>query len=213
MKYIYSVLLLFSAFAYFSPVVANDEFVKDIEIAREIYLKATDGNKRAVRRAIKTIHRLERKYKNHPLVLAYKGGALSLRGVNIGKRPLDRMRETEQGLNVLDRALRKLRGHKGHYLEAVEARLVAAYVFINLPNSYFHRLKEGNHLVEQLLAHPRFVDMPSELQAAIYFAAATSADKHKNQDQLKYYLQLTLKTDPDGKSSKEAQALLKRVEP
>lgn len=204
--------MLLSAFICFSPVVADDQFVKDMEIAREIYLKATDGNKRAVRKAIKTIRKLERKYKNHPLVLAYKGGALSLRGVNIGKRPLDRMRETEQGLNVLDRALRKLDNHKGHYLESVEARLVAAYVFINLPNSYFHRLKEGNHLVEQLLTHPKFSDMPNELQAAIYFAAATSADKHQDQIQLKHYLQLTLKTAPDGKSGKEARVLLKAIE-
>jgi len=212
MKYICQTLLLLSTFVCFSSAVADDQFAKDMDVARDIYLKATDGNKRAVRKAIKTIHKLERKYKNHPLVLAYKGGALSLRGINIGKRPLDRMRETEQGLNVLDRALRKLPNHKGDYLEAVEARLVAAYVFINLPNSYFHRLKEGSRLVEQLLTHPRFSEMPNELQAAIYFAAATSADKHKNQAQLKHYLQLTLNTAPDGKNSKEAQALLKKTE-
>jgi len=204
-------LLLLLTIAYFSPSYADTQFEKDIESAREVYLKATDGNKRAVRKAIKKIHKLERKYRNHPLVLAYKGGALSLRGINIGKRPLDRMRETEEGLNVIDRALRKLARHKGPYLEAVEAKLVAAYVFINLPNSYFHRLKEGNHLVGQLLAHPQFKDMPQGLQAAIYFAAALGAEKVNNQEQFKHYLELTIKTDPDGKNSKEAKALLQGI--
>jgi len=211
MKSICRLFLLLTAFIYLSPAVAEDQFEKDIEAIREIYLAATDGNKRAVRKAIKSIAKIERKYPNHPLVMSYKGGALSLRGMNIGARPLNRMRETEEGLRVIDRALRMLPRHKGNYLEAVEAQLVAAYIFINLPDSIFHRLKEGNHLVEKLLAHNQISQMPDGLQAAIYFAAATSAGKYEAQDRVKHYLELTLKTDPDGKNAKEAQALLKDI--
>lgn len=211
MKSICHTLLLLSALVYLPLSFAEDQFVKDIEAVRELYLKATDGNTSAVRRTINKIRELESKYNNHPLVLAYEGGALSLRGINIGKRPLDRMRETEEGLMVLDRALRELPRHKGHYLEAVEARLVAAFVFINLPDSIFHRLKEGNYLVQQLLAHPRLIEMPQGLQAAIYFAAATSADKFNDPIQLKRYLKLTAKTDPEGENGKKAQAMLKDI--
>ena len=130
-------------------------------------------------------------------MLVYKGSALALRGKETGKRPLDRMRETEEGLYIIDRALRTLRRHNGHYLEIVEAQLVSTYVFINLPDSIFHRLREGQHIVKKLLAHPQFNEMPSGLQAAIYFAAATAAEKSNDAAQHKHYLELTLKTDPD----------------
>ncbi|MBL1260471.1 MAG: hypothetical protein COB33_008070 [Thiotrichaceae bacterium] len=93
-------------------------------------------------------------------MLAYKGGALALRGKEIGKRPLDRVRETEEGLHIIDCALRTLRNHQGHYLERVETQLVSTYVFINLPDSIFHRLREGQHIVKQLLIHPQFDEMP-----------------------------------------------------
>ncbi len=203
--------LLLSALACLSPSYAENQFEIDIKAAREVYLEATDGTERDIRRATKKIRQLESKYPGHPLVLAYKGGALSLRGKDIGKRPLDRMRETEEGLNIIDRALRRLNQHKGHYLETVEARLVATYVFINLPDAIFHRLREGKHLVTQLLSHPRFTEMPQGLQAAIYFAAAIAAEKSSDQNQFKHYLELTFKTDPKGKNGKKARILLKNL--
>ena len=194
------------------PAYAQTQFEKDLEAMRTIYLNATDGEKRAVRKAIRATTKLEHKYRNRPLALAYKGGALALRGINISKRPLDRMRETEEGLNLLDRALRKLSRNRGPEIEHIETRLVSAYVFINLPDSVFHRLKEGSHLVRQLLDHPRFSELPQGLQAAIYFAAATSAEKFNNTQQFRHYLKLTTETDPDGLNGKEAAALLKKME-
>lgn len=211
MKLICRTLLLLTIFVNLSPVVAGDQFLKDIEVVREVYLKATNGDERDLRKAIGEIRKLEIKYQHHPLILAYKGGALSLRGRNIGKRPFDRMRETEEGLHIIDRALRELPAHKGHYLEIVETRLVAAFVFINLPDAAFHRLQKGSHLVEQLLAHSKFTKMPQGLQAAIYFSAAIVADKFNDQDQFKHYLELTIKTDPRGENGKEAQALLSNI--
>ncbi|NOY63523.1 MAG: hypothetical protein GXP10_10325 [Gammaproteobacteria bacterium] len=200
--------LLLMTLLYLPISFAENQFVKDISDFREVYLKATDGNARAVRKAIKGARVLESRHGKSPLVLAYKGGALALRGSNAAKRPLDRMRETEEGLVVLDRALRMLSKHKGGYLEAIETRLVAAFIFINLPDSRFHRLKAGDRLIEQLLAHPKLMQMPQSLQASIYFAAATSAEKRNNPAQSKHYLELTVKTDREGKNGKKAQMLL-----
>ncbi len=211
MKQVSRALLLLAALAWLPAGAADDRFAQDIEAVREVYLQAADGDKRAVRKAINKIRKLERKYRGHPLVLAYKGGALSLRGIDAYKRPLDRMRETEEGLVILDRALRLLNKWEGDYLEAAEARLVAAFVFINLPDSIFHRLREGQRLVKRLLAHPRFAELPRGMRAAIYFAAATNADKHKDQRQFKHYLELTLETDPQGKNAGEARTLLKAI--
>lgn len=211
MKCIYSTLLLLATLISLSPSFAESTFIKEIEVVREAYLVATDGTERDIRNATQKIRKLESKYPSHPLVLAYKGGSLSLRGKDIGKRPLDRMRETEEGLNIIDRALRKLSQHDGDYLEIVETQLVATYVFINLPDAIFHRLREGDHLVKQLLAHPQFSEMPRGLQAAIYFAAAIAADKRNDQAQFRHYLELTHKTDPDGKNGRQAQTLLQQL--
>ncbi len=211
MKPTWSLLVLFSALACLTPSFASTQFEKEIEAVREVYLAATDGSTRDIRRATKKIRQLEKQYPGNPLVLAYKGGALALRGKEIGKRPLDRMRETEEGLHIIDRALRALRSHKGHYLEIVEAQLVSTYVFINLPDSVFHRLREGQHIVRQLLVHPQFEQMPQGLQAAIYFAAAIAAKKYNDITQQKHYLELALQADPDGKSGQQAKMQLKHL--
>jgi len=211
MQPICHLFILLSALICLAPSFASTSFEKDIEAVREVYLIATDGNERDIRRATKKIRHLEKRYPGNPLVLAYKGGALALRGKEIGKRPLDRMRETEEGLHIIDRALRTLRNHKGHYLEIVEAQLVSTYVFINLPDSVFHRLREGQHLIKQLLEHRQLSEMPTGLQAAIYFAAAIAAEKSNDATQQKHYLKLTLKTDPDGKNSKQARTQLKAL--
>ncbi len=204
-----SFALIFPLWAADSP--EDSQFKKDIEETRTIYLKAVDGNKRDVRKAIKHIQKLNKKYPRNPLALVYKGSSLTLRGSDIGERPLNRMRNTEEGLGHIDRALRMLPRYRGDYLGAVEAQLVAAYVFINLPDTIFHRLKEGSHLVKKLLKNPRFNDMPEGLQAAIYFAAATMAEKHNNEIQQKHYLQLTIETDPKGINRKKAEALLEQL--
>jgi len=211
MKCLYCILLFLTTLTLLPASFADSAFNKEIEIVREAYLTATDGTERDIRKASQKIRKLEHKYPFHPLVLAYKGGALSLRGKDIGKRPLDRMRETEEGLNIIDRALRKLSHYDGDYLEIVETQLIATYVFINLPDSIFHRLREGDHLVKKLLAHPQFSAMPQGLQAAIYFAAAIAADKRNDQTQFQHYLELTYKTDPNGKNGQQAQALLQQL--
>lgn len=190
---------------------ADDRLERDIAPFREIYLKATEGDKVSLRLALSMLRDLEGKYPHHPLILTYKGGALSLRGIDIGKRPLDRMRETEEGLNLIDHSLRRLTGTAGQTLAAAEARLVAAYVFIHLPDGIFHRLKEGGRLVDQLLKDDLFIQMPAAMRAAIYFAAATAAAKQNDPTQYKKYLELTVQTDPEGKNGKEALALLKTI--
>lgn len=202
--------LLFITMGVF-PVSAGDAFTKDMEAFREIYIKASDGDKSAVRKAIRAVRKLEGKYRKHPLVMVYKGGTLTLRGIAAGNRPLDRVRETEEGLNVIDRALRMLPRHKGDELERLEARLVAAFVFINIPNSIFHRLNQGQHLVDQLLTYPKFDDLPKGMQAAIYYAAALSAEKHQDPIHYRRYLEMTVETDPEGLNGQEARRLLKDI--
>ncbi len=212
MKTISLSLLLIALLSLATPSIAKDQFLSDLDAAREVYLEATNGEKRKVRKAIRAIKKLESKYPRHPLVLAYKGGALALRGINIGKRPLDRMRETEEGLNILDRTLRLLPRFKGNDVYAIEAKLVIAFVFVNLPDGVFHRLREGTHLINQLMQYPKFDQLPQGMQAAIYLAAAISADSYQQPADYKHYLNLTIETDPNGRSGKDAKALLAAIQ-
>lgn len=192
------------------PVAAN-AFEQDVAAMREVYLDATDGDKRTIRQAIIRIRQLDAKYPNNPLVTAYLGGALSLRGMDIGARPLDRMRETEEGLNLIDRALRRLPQSTIDALEPTETRLVAAYVFINLPNGVFHRLRQGDRLVKELLAHPRLEELPTAMRAAIFFAGATAANRYEDSVAYESFLKKTVETDPDGRNGKKARDLLKKL--
>ena len=125
------------------PAYSDEVFLKDLEAFREIYLDATEGDKRKVRKAIRAAKKFSNKYRKRPLPTMYYGAALSLRGMDISLRPLDRMRETEHGLDIIDRGLRQLKRYKGDELEVAEAKLLVGFLFVNLPDSIFHRLKEG----------------------------------------------------------------------
>ena len=51
-------LLLFVLLG-FTAVVAEDQFTKDISAFREVYIQASDGDKRAVRKALKAVIKSE----------------------------------------------------------------------------------------------------------------------------------------------------------
>lgn len=192
------------------PAVAN-AFEQDVASMREIYLNATEGDKKTIRQAIIRLRELDAKYPNNPLVMAYLGGALSLRGMDVSARPLNRMRETEEGLNLIDRALRRLPQATIDALEPTETRLVAAYVFINLPDGVFHRFREGDRLVKELLARPRLEELPAGMRAAIFFAGATAANRYDDRVAYENFLKKTVETDPNSRNGQKARELLKKV--
>lgn len=102
-KHIHTLLALLLLLSPLAQTNANEQFVKEIEETRAIYLKAVNGNKRDLRKAIRHINKLSQKYPKHPLVMVYLGCSLAQRGRDIGERPLNRMRETEEGLRHIDR--------------------------------------------------------------------------------------------------------------
>lgn len=194
------------------PTLANPQFVKDMDEIRVIYLNAVNsGHKSDLRKAIRHINKLVRKYPNQPLVIVYQGCILAERGRDVAARPLNRMRNAEEGLQLVDQGLHLLKQRDIDLFEDAEARLIAAFLFINLPDGVFHRLREGSHLVEGLLAEPKLNEMPKALQAGIYYAAASVADKYNDKEKQRHYLELTLKTAPEGRNAKKAKAILEKL--
>ncbi len=189
------------------------EFEADLEEARAVYLDAArDGSdKRKVRTAIKHMKKLANKYPKHPLAMIYKGCSLAQRGRDEGARPLDRMRETEEGMKYIDRGLKIMASNKTYFLAKAEGQLLAGFLYVHLPDTVFHRLKFGNHLIQKLLKDPRFDEFPVGMQGAIYYAAAISAEKYGKKAEQKEYLLLSLKTNPDGDDVPEIKAKLKEL--
>ena len=191
------------------PNVAAQGLVDDIAPARTIFLDAVDGNKSAVRTALKAFRSLEGRYPHHPVLQAYIGSTLSLRGRDIAARPVNRMREADEGLEVIDHALSQLKKHLEISIEAeLETKLVAAATFIALPE-LFHRGREGQRLIAEVIAHPQLAHTPTPLRAFAYMSAATAAQKEGRTDDYQRFLTLVIQTDPQGRDGRKAQQQLK----
>ena len=210
------VLTLCSAITHASDfgVTNVEKFEADIKKARAIYMKTTGDeiNKRDVRKAVKHMDKLSRKYPKHPLVMIYKGSSLAQRGRDIGARPLDRMRETEEGLLHVDRGLKIMERRDINFISKAEGQLLAAFLFIHLPDSIFHRLNEGEHLIQTLINSPHFHEYPSEMQGVIYYAAAISAEKHGDIPQQKHFLKESLKANPEGEDAEVVKEILDTIQ-
>lgn len=178
--------------------------IDDIGPARLIFLDAVDGHKPAVRAALEAFRSLGSRYPNHPLLQAYIGSTLSLRGRDAA-RPTNKMRETENGLVSIDRALTMLKQHSDIGLDAwFETKLVAAATFMALPE-FFHRGREGQRLVDEVMIHPGLTNTPAPLRAFAYMSAATAARKAGKIDDYKRFLTLVVQTDPQGRNGRKAQ--------
>ena len=189
--------------------IAAQELADEIGPARAIFLDAVDGNKSAVRTALEAFRSLESRYPNHPLLQAYIGSTLSLRGRDIASRPVDRTRNTEEGLEVIDHALSQLKGHPEIGIDTLlETQLVAAATFIALPK-FFHRGRAGQRLVTDVIAHPQLTHTPAPLRAFAYMSAATAARKEERNDDYRRLLTLVVQTDPQGRDGRKAQQQLK----
>lgn len=196
-------------FIIIAPNVAAQGLVDDIVPARTIFLEAVDGNKSAVRTALEAFRSLEGRYPHHPLLQAYIGSTLSLRGRDIAARPVNRMREADEGLEVIDHALSQLKKRLEIGIEAeLETKLVAAATFIALPE-LFHRGREGQRLIAEVIAHPQLAHTPTPLRAFAYMSAATAAQKERRTDDYQRFLTLVIQTDPQGRDGRKAQQQLK----
>ena len=119
------------------------------------------------------------------------------------------MREADEGLEVIDHALAQLKKHLDIGIEAeLETKLVAAATFIALPE-LFHRGREGQRLIAEVIAHPQLAHTPTPLRAFAYMSAATAAQKEGRTDDYQRFLTLVIQTDPQGRDGRKAQQELK----
>lgn len=191
-------LLLFSvvpAFAVDSGKLAE---------AREVFLRAVDGDKRAVREATVRFRALSTANPQAAVFIAYLGACTTLQGRDATNN-IERRRLTEEGLRDVDRAVTLASGQDpSQYLETL---LVAVNSYIHVP-SFFNRYDEGRRLVQEILAHPEFERMAAGYRAAAYMAAALVAQGDRDDVGYRRYLRLTVEADPEGRDGRFASRLL-----
>jgi hypothetical protein len=191
-------LLLFSVCPAFAT--DSDEFTQ----AREVFLRAVDGDKRAVREATVRFRALSTANPQAAVFIAYLGACTTLQGRDATNN-IERRRLTEEGLRDVDRAVTLASGQDpSQYLETL---LVAVNSYIHVP-SFFNRYDEGRRLVQEILAHPEFERMAAGYRAAAYMAAALVAQGDRDDVGYRRYLRLTVEADPEGRDGRFASRLL-----
>lgn len=106
----------------------------------------------------------------NPLVLAYHGSAMAMRGRD-SWAPWKKMKYAEAGLADLDRALALLKPEHakapaGAVPVASEVKLTAASTFLGLPG-FFNRGPAGEKLARELAAQPGLAGMPQAYRDAV----------------------------------------------
>ena len=179
---------------------------RELAKARSVFLQGVDGDKRAVRDATTRFRTLSVRHPDDPVFLAYFGASMTLQGRD-ASNDLDKMRLTKDGLKKIDRALKLLSaGHDNNSSEELETMLVAADSFIHIP-AFFNRYDRGKRLLGRILEHPDFARMAPGFKAAAYLAAALVARGEGDEDKYRRYLDLTIKTDPEGRDGRMAGKL------
>lgn len=151
--------------------------------ALKSFQQARDGETGKIEPAIAAFDGLARAEPQHPVYAAYLGSALGLRARN-ALMPWNKVKYAEEGLDHVDRALASLKPEHDRQLVrsvpvSLETRLVAANMFISLPDGIFHRRAAGRKLIDEVLRNPGFAASPAEFRGAVQRAADTAKEAPK----------------------------------
>jgi len=184
-----------------------DDFDDTLTEARNVFLQAVDGDKRAVRNATRRFRSLSLGHPNEPVYLAHSGACVTLQGRD-AKNNIDKKRLTEDGLRDIDRALEMISTSEDYpSVRRLDTLLVAANSFIHIP-AFFNRYEKGKQLLHDIIANKDFNGMAAGFRAASYFTAALVARGDGDEHEYRRLLELTVSTDPQGRNGRFATALL-----
>lgn len=113
-----------------------------------------------------------------PVLRAYAGAAVSMKALTT-LLPWRKIRHTEDGLALIDKALAQLGpAHEAPLHRDVpavlETRFIAASTFLNLPQM-FNRNERGRKLLDEVLKHASFGSAPTPFKAVVWMRAARLA--------------------------------------
>ena len=184
----------------------------DAQALFERGLRGSEKDNEAASERFKTLTEQE---PGNPLFLAYYGSTYTLMARD-ALMPWKKLKLGEQGLELIDKALRQLTAEHDHLLfrgvpVSIETRLVAINTFLKVPDLFFHRFEAGRALLAKTMASPVFASAGAPIQARYHFQAAAIAEAQKKRDEERDHLKRVLELDPASADAPAARARLKEV--
>jgi hypothetical protein len=182
--------------------------------AAQLVQRASAGDAKAIDGAVAAFEALSRADPANPLYAAYLGSATGMKAREAWM-PWTKIKYAERGLDHVDRALQALKPEHDRQLMrgapvGVETRIVAARLFLRVPDEFFHRRAAGKKLIAEVLAHPQFAAAPAPLRAAGHLGAAEAARGERPGEELAQLKQV-LALAPSGSAADQARARLKEL--
>ena len=190
------------------PPRPDASFIEAVQLVQ----RASAGDARAVEPALAAFQALHRARPDQPLYEAYLASATGLRAREAWM-PWTKLKYAEEALDHADHALQALTpAHDRELVRGapvgIEARIVAARLFLRTPDEFFHRHAAGRKLIAEVLARPGFGSAPAALQAVGHLAAAEAARGQRDDEELAHLKQV-LTLAPASPAADAARARLK----
>jgi len=211
-KFAFAAGLLVAAVAAAQPASTPDQaFIE----AAQLVQRASAGDAKAIDGAVAAFEALTRAEPANPLYEAYLGSATGLKA-GAAWMPWSKIKYAEQGLDHVDRALQALKPeHERQRVRGapmgVETRIVAARMFLRVPDEFFHRRAAGKKLIAEVLKDPQFAAAPAPLRAAAHLAAAEAARGERPDEELAQLKQVVTLAPAGSAAAGQASARLKEL--
>ncbi|GAE93922.1 hypothetical protein JCM21714_3042 [Gracilibacillus boraciitolerans JCM 21714] len=149
----------------------NSAISAQFEEGKKLFMKGTNGDKKAVRSAYDIFLKLRNDMSRDALLEAYYGSTLALIGRD-AVQPIEKADKAQEGLDTLNQAVTMEPNQK-------EIRLLRANVCLRLPESFFHcsqtAIDDFSFLLAQYQADPNYL---SKIQVTEIIKNLSTAYQH-----------------------------------
>ncbi len=166
--------------------------------AYEQFIQATHGNEAAIEKSAEAFTALLAQEPTNPVLMAYAGAATTMKALTT-MLPWKKMRYSEDGLAMLDKALAMLTAAHNTPLQrevpaALEVRFVACNTFLAVPG-FMNRGARGAKLLNDVLSNPLLASAPLSFRGDVWMKAAEEAAKDKHPAEARKYLDEVIKAN------------------
>jgi tetratricopeptide (TPR) repeat protein len=207
--------LLILALSMLTGLVRAEDHTQAFIDAQALFERGLRGSEKDNEAASERFKTLTEQEPGNPLFLAYYGSTFTLMARD-ALMPWKKMRLGEQGLELIDKALRQLTPEHDQQMfrsvpVSIETRMVAINTFLKVPDMFYHRFEAGRALLAKTMASPVFASAGAPIQARYHFQAAAIAEAQKKKDEERDHLKRVLELDPASADAPAARARLKEV--
>ena len=176
------------------------------------FVQAQKGDSAALSKSVEAFTTMLQAEPGTPVLMAYAGAATTLQATTT-MLPWKKMRYSEDGLALLDKALATLTPAHNAVVQnnvpgALDVRFVAASTFLAVPG-FMNRGARGAKLIDEIVASPLLAQSPLEFRGAVWMLAAELAkSQNRAADVRKWLNEVVTNKAPQAEA---AQAQLKTL--